>query len=75
MRKGHGKWCPIKQPVPGVLWIQDDGEIGFEPLPGKDKRPILDLFDEHGEQAWTILTDGKPVFEGMLDNWAEDNPL
>lgn len=79
-RAGHGRWTPVLRPSVGVMWVTDDGSLGFIPQNGIDPAPMVDLietFHSAGKSAneafdALLLIVGSQASSGDVDDWRPD---
>jgi hypothetical protein len=78
-RAGRGRWTAIMRPSIGILWTDDDDNLGFHQTSNVvvDPTPVLALIDNAqaaGKSATEcfdelVLAIGSRVDIGNLDNW------
>ena len=81
-RTGHGRWCTIKSPCPGILWT-NSSVVAFEAIPHEDADPasinaqIAATVDHLGaDAAFDLLLSliGQHEQCGDLATWTPDTP-
>ena len=79
-RTGHGSWCTILTPCPGILWTNSD-VVGFEPVIGDhDPAPVDQQIQANrdaglaADRSFSLLAAliGRNLTVGQLDTWTPD---
>ncbi|WP_037141748.1 hypothetical protein [Rhodococcoides fascians] len=79
-RAGHGRWTPVLRPAVGILWVTDDGALGFIPQNGIDPAPMNTLIETYFAAGKTaneafdelMLIVGSKSQAGDVDDWRPD---